>query len=55
MRFDEALKIMRNGALLSDHLGADYVRLYTACKKLELDTFEREINPLEYRWLLSPE
>ena len=22
---------------------------------LELDTFEREINPLEYVWLLSPE
>jgi len=55
MRFDEALKVMRNGPLLSDHLGADYVRLYTACKKLELDTFEREINPLEYVWLLSPE
>ena len=32
MRFEEAVKVMHNGPLLSDHLGADYVRLHTACK-----------------------
>ncbi|MGY9107183.1 MAG: hypothetical protein ACKVG0_11760 [Alphaproteobacteria bacterium] len=32
MRFDEAVKVMHNGPLLSDHLGADFVRLHTACK-----------------------
>ena len=55
MHFDEALRVMRDGPPLSEYLGANFVRLYTACKKLDLDTFEREINRLECVSFLSPE
>ena len=45
---------LRHSTVLGEYLSADYLRLYSACKALELETFEREINPVEYKWLLAP-
>ncbi len=40
---------------LSDYMGAEYIDVYTACKLAELDSFEAEISPAEYRWYLQAE
>ena len=53
-RLDSALSRLRHSTVLGEYLSADYLRLYSACKALELETFEREINPVEYKWLLAP-
>ncbi len=61
--FDEALPwrsrrafdMLAEAKILPDYLGADYVETYTACKLAEMDKFELEPSPLEYRWYLQPE
>jgi glutamine synthetase len=61
--FDEALPFRLRPALarllaarvLADYLGAEYPRLYAACKGAELDAFERHIGAREYAWYLQPD
>jgi len=50
-----ALEALRDGHLLRDYLGPDYVDAYVACKLAEMDKFEAQPSPLEYRWYLQPE
>ncbi|MDX1423976.1 MAG: glutamine synthetase family protein [Kiloniellales bacterium] len=48
-----ALERLAAGGPLVDYLGADYVKVYTACKLAELDSFESEISDREYAWYLQ--
>ncbi|WP_420347245.1 glutamine synthetase family protein [Pelagibius sp.] len=50
-----ALEKLTENCRLADYLGADYLRAYRACKEKELELFEAEISPLEYRWFLQAE
>ena len=40
---------------LTDYIGEDYAKVYTACKLGELDSFESEIGDKEYAWYLQAE
>jgi glutamine synthetase len=40
---------------LDPYFGREYLDLYAACKLAELDSFEAEISPAEYRWYLQAE
>jgi glutamine synthetase len=61
--FDEGLPFRPRPALarlleskvLPEYFGADYPRLYAACKSAELDAFENDIGAREYVWYLQPE
>lgn len=50
-----ALDRMAESKVFADYFGADYVPTYVACKRGELDAFEAEISPAEYRWYLLPD
>jgi glutamine synthetase len=43
---------MAESKVLADYFGADYVSAYVACKAKELEAFESEMSPAEYRWYL---
>ena len=40
---------------LDPYFGREYLDVYAACKLAELDSFEAEISPAEYRWYLQAE
>ncbi len=40
---------------LDPYFGGEYLDAYAACKLAELDSFEAEISPAEYRWYLQAE
>ena len=50
-----ALDRMAESTVFADYFGEDYVLTYVACKRGELDSFEAEISPAEYRWYLLAE
>ena len=50
-----ALERLAQSEVLAGYLGADYLRTYAACKRLDLEQFEAEISPAEYRWYLLAE
>ncbi len=59
-RFDPALpwrarrafEALAEADVLPGYFGAEYVAAYAACKLAEMDKFEAEIQPIEYRWYL---
>ncbi len=50
-----ALARMLDSDVLADYFGAEYLRIYAACKSEELDAFEAHIGAREYAWYLQPE
>jgi glutamine synthetase len=47
-----AFESLSDAPILRQYLGADYVDAYAACKLAEMDKFESEPTPIEYRWYL---
>jgi len=50
-----ALERLQAGGPLTGYIGADYAKVYAACKLGELDSFESEISDREYAWYLMAE
>ena len=50
-----ALERMLRSKVLAEYFGKDYLRIYAACKRAEMDTFENHISDQEYAWYLQPE
>ena len=48
----DALRGHDRAALLPDYFGADFWRIYSACKWQELNAFNSRITPTEYAWYL---
>jgi len=53
MRPRRALELLLASKVMPDYLGADYPRLYAACKEAEYDEFDWLISPQEYDWYLQ--
>jgi len=47
-----AIRRLREGAILGDYLGSEYVKLYCETKQGELEKFQRMVSPQEYQWYL---
>jgi glutamine synthetase len=47
-----ALKLLKRSASFKQHLGKDFIQLYTAVKELEYETFTQVISPWEREHLL---
>lgn len=53
-RSRRAFEALRDGApILRRYLGDAYIDAYAACKLAEMDKFEAQPSPLEYRWYLQ--
>ncbi|MEM7226655.1 MAG: glutamine synthetase family protein [Pseudomonadota bacterium] len=50
-----ALDRLAESQVMADYLGEEFRRCYVACKRLDLEQFEAEISPAEYRWYLLAE
>jgi glutamine synthetase len=50
-----AFEALEHATVLRRYLGDAYVDAYAACKQAEMDKFESEPSPLEYRWYLQPD
>ena len=48
-----AFEALADATVLRGYLGDAYVDAYAACKQAEMDKFESEPPPLEYRWYLQ--
>lgn len=48
-----AFEVLGDADTLRDYLGAGYVDAYAACKLAEMDKYEAEFPPQEYRWYLQ--
>lgn len=46
--WSRALALFERSATLKDYLGADHVRVFTACKRQEIETFKRMVTLEEY-------
>jgi len=51
-KWSRALRRMAGSRVLADYFSADYVALYCAAKRAELEKFEHQITPREYQWYL---
>lgn len=47
-----ALAALESNEPLADYLGRDFMRVYLACKRAELERFAAHITPLEHDWYL---
>ena len=50
--WNEALTLFDRAAILPTYLGADFCRVYSACRWHECETFNATVTPLEYEWYL---
>ena len=50
----DALRAFESAEVLPAYLGANYCRVYAACKRREFDTFNARVTPTEYDWYLRP-
>ncbi len=50
-----AFEAMADAPILRRYLGGAYLDAYAACKLAEMDAFEAEPSPLEYRYYLQPD
>ena len=50
-----AFEAMADAPILRRYLGGAYLDAYAACKLAEIDAFEAEPSPLEYRYYLQPD
>jgi glutamine synthetase len=48
----DALRAFDRAGVLAEYLGADYCRVYLACKWRELEMFNARVTPTEYDWYL---
>lgn len=48
-----ALYAFEHAKILPDYLGADFCKLYAACRRAEYDRFEAKVSPLEIQWYMS--
>lgn len=48
----DAIRVLEAAEILPDYLGADYLRVYAACKRHEYAGFSARITPTEYDWYL---
>lgn len=48
----EALRAFESGPVARDYLGADFCKVFLACKHEERKKFRSEVSPLEYKWYL---
>ncbi len=53
MHWLDALRTFDAATVVPEYLGADYRRIFSACKWFELGAFNRRITPTEYDWYLS--
>ncbi len=52
MHWLDALRAFDAATVLPEYLGADYHRVFSACKWFELGAFNQRITPTEYDWYL---
>jgi glutamine synthetase len=48
----DALRSLEESDVLRDYLGADFLKVFVACKEHEINEFEHTISDLEYLWYL---
>lgn len=51
-RCRRAFEALSDAAVLREYFGGEYLDTYAACKLAEMDKFESQPSPLEYRWYL---
>jgi len=52
MTFDSALEAFKEGKILPEYLGKDYVKLYSEVKRLETEAFYEHISQRELDWFI---
>lgn len=50
--WNEALTLFERARVLPAYLGAEFCRVYAACRRHECDAFNAHVTPLEYDWYL---
>jgi len=51
-RLDTAIPLLRNGDILPDYLGRQYIQHYTILRQGESDDYHGQVPDLDYQWFL---